>query len=139
MRLILPAGFLMVLLVLLSGCLQSPPVSPVTTQQTGTITIPGVAEPSMPVSSRRIVNLTAEKTTDSVIVRVDGGKDAGSLASLAVRISNYDGTSIQRTLPSPSPGKTYTIQYYRLANADTINIIGTFSDGYQQTLLITSL
>jgi hypothetical protein len=130
----------MVLFVLLSGCLQSPPVSPVTPQQTGTVVIVGdIPEPAVSVASRRIVNLTAEKTTDSVVVRVDGGKDVGGLSSLSVRISNYDGTSVQRTLPSPSAGKTYTIQYYRMANADTINIIGTFSDGYQQTLLITSL
>jgi hypothetical protein len=85
------------------------------------------------------VNVTAEKTIDSVVIRVDGGRDAGALTSLAVHINNYDGTSVQRTIPAPGIGKPYSIQYFQNANARTINIIGTFSDGFQQTLLITSL
>jgi hypothetical protein len=85
------------------------------------------------------VNVTAEKTPDSVVIRVSGGKDAGALTSLSVHINNYDGTSVQRSIPAPAIGKPYSIQYFRNANARTANIVGTFSDGYQQTLLITSL
>jgi len=86
-----------------------------------------------------MVNISAEKMTDSVVISVDGGPDAGALASLVVRINNYDGTSVQRTLPSPEIGRQYRIQYFRTANAANVNIIGTFSDGYQQTLLMTSV
>jgi hypothetical protein len=35
-------------------------------------------------------------------------------------------------------GNPYKIQYFRIANVANVNIIGTFSDGYQQTLLMTS-
>ena len=83
--------------------------------------------------------MSAEQTLDSVIIRVDGGSDAKSLISLNIRLTNRDGTTIQRTIVSPVTGKPYTIQYYRIANAANANIIGTFSDGYQQTLLMTSL
>jgi len=85
------------------------------------------------------VNVSAEKMADRVVISVDGGNDAGALTSLAVRINNYDGTSVQRTLQSPEIGKQYSIQYFRTANAANVNIIGTFSDGYQQTLLMTSV
>lgn len=83
--------------------------------------------------------MSAEQTLDSVIIRVDGGNDAKSLASLNVRITNRDGTTIQRTIPTPVVGNPYTIQYYRIANAATVNIVGTFTDGFQQTLLMTSV
>lgn len=139
MRLILPAGCLLVLFALMCGCIQSSPAAPVTPRETGTVMIADITEPTVFVPDRRIVNITAEKRTDSVVIRVEGGKDAGSLAALSVRISNYDGTSVQRTIPSPATNRTYTIQYYRTANAANINIVGTFSDGYQQTLLLTSL
>jgi hypothetical protein len=86
-----------------------------------------------------VVNVTAEKTLDSVVIRVDGGRDAGALTSLSVHINNYDGTSVQRTIPAPGIGRVYSIQYFQNANAKTANIIGTFSDGFQQTLLITTL
>lgn len=139
MRLILPAGCLLVLIALMCGCIQSSPAVPVTPRETGTVMIVDITEPTVFVPDRRIVNVTAEKMTDSVVIRVEGGKDAGALAALSVRIANYDGTSVQRTIPSPAAGRTYTIQYYRTANAANINIVGTFSDGYQQTLLLTSL
>jgi len=83
--------------------------------------------------------MSAEQTLDSVIIRVDGGNDAKSLTSLNVRITNRDGTTIQRTIPTPVVGNPYTIQYYRIANAATVNIVGTFADGFQQTLLMTSV
>lgn len=139
MRSILPAGCLLVVVVLMCGCIQSPPAAPAVPQQTGTVTVLEITDTTAPVTARRMVNITAEKMTDSVVVRVDGGKDAGSLSSLSVRITNYDGTSVHRTIPSPAPGRTYTIQYYRNANAANINVVGTFSDGFQQTLLMTSL
>ena len=85
------------------------------------------------------VNVTARETANTVVIRVEGGKDAVSLSSLNVRITNLDGSVIQRTIPNPVTGESYRIEYYRTANAATVNIIGTFSDGFQQTLLLTSV
>jgi hypothetical protein len=85
------------------------------------------------------VIITAMETTNEVVIQVQGGKDAAALTSLNIRITNYDGTTIQRTVLSPEIGKPYSIQYFRNANADRVNIVGTFSDGFQQTLLLTSL
>jgi hypothetical protein len=139
MRMILPAGCLLVVIMLMSGCIQSPPVAPVTPQQTGTVTVVDLPDTTVTEPSRRVVTVTAEKMIDRVDIRVQGGKDAADLSSLSVRIKNYDGTSVQRNIPSPEPGRTYSIQYFRNANAANINIVGTFSDGYQQTLLMNSL
>ncbi|OPX62269.1 MULTISPECIES: hypothetical protein [unclassified Methanoregula] len=140
MRLILPAGCFLVLVVLMCGCIQSSPATPVIPQQTGTVTVLEIPDTTVPVTpARRVVNISAEKMPESVVVHIGGGKDAGSLASLSVRITNYDGTSVHRTIPSPAAGRSYTIQYFRNANAANINIVGTFSDGFQQTLLMTSL
>jgi len=139
MRLIVPVGCFLVLFVLMSGCIQSPSAAPVTPQQTGTVTVLDVPDTTVTEPSRRVVTVTAEKMTDRVDIQVQGGKDAGTLTSLSVRIRNYDGTSVQRNIQSPETGRTYSIQYFRNANAANINIVGTFSDGYQQTLLMTSL
>lgn len=139
MRLILPAGCFLVVFLLMSGCIQSPSAAPATPQQTGTVTVVDIPETTVNEPSRRVVTVTAEKITDRVDIQVQGGKDAGALTSLSVRIRNYDGTSVQRVIPSPEAGRTYSIQYFRNANAANINIVGTFSDGYQQTLLMNSL
>jgi hypothetical protein len=138
MRWILPVGCLLFLIVIFCGCIQSPPSAPATPAPTAgaVVLLPDTTATQHP---RMAVNVSAEKMTDSVVISVDGGNDAGALTSLAIRINNYDGTSVQRTLQSPGIGKPYRIQYYRTANAANINIIGTFSDGYQQTLLMTSV
>jgi hypothetical protein len=129
---------LLFLIVILCGCIQSPPAvqsTPVPTAGVVVMLPDTTATPHV----RMIVDITAEKTLDSVVIRVNGGNDAGALTSLAVRINNYDGTSVLRTIQSPEIGRPYRIQYFRNANAANVNIIGTFSDGYQQTLLMTSL
>jgi hypothetical protein len=128
----------LLLTITLCGCIQSPAAAPdIPVQAAGADTLlpATTATPHLPMA----VNVSAEKTIDSVVIRVDGGRDAGALTSLSIHINNYDGTSVQRTIPAPGIGMPYSIQYYRNANARTANIVGTFSDGYQQTLLITSL
>lgn len=139
MRLLLRMGCILVLIVLACGCIQSPSAPPITPAETRVV--PVIIPPDTIVTQhpRMAVNVSAEQTLDSVIIRVDGGTDARSLTSLIVRITNRDGTQIQRTIPSPAAGTPYTIQYYRIANAANANIVGTFADGYQQTLLMTSL
>jgi hypothetical protein len=138
MRWILPVVCLLFLMVILCGCIQSPSVVPPTPEPAAEIvaTLPDTTATPHPAMA---VTMSAEQTLDSVIIRVDGGNDAKSLTSLNVRITNRDGTTIQRTIPTPVVGNPYTIQYYRIANAATVNIVGTFADGFQQTLLMTSV
>lgn len=138
MRWILPVGCILFLLVIFCGCIQSPPAGPATPVQTpgDVVLVPDTTVTQHPPMA---VNVSAEKTADSVVIRVDGGNNAGSLTSLEVRINNYDGTSVQRSIPAPEVGRPYSIQYFRTANAATVNVVGTFSDGFQQTLLITSV
>jgi hypothetical protein len=138
MRWILPVGCLLFLMVILCGCIQSPSVVTATPVPTAGVVVM-LPDTTATPHLRMVVNITAEMIPDSVVIRVDGGKDAAALTSLNIRIDNQDGTTIQRTIPSPEIGRTYSIQYFRNANADRVNIIGTFSDGYQQTLLMTSL
>lgn len=139
MRSILPAGCFLVLMVIMCGCMQSPPGVSVTPKDTGGVQVSLIPDTTATVHPVMAVNVTAEKTQGSVIIQLDGGRDAVSLTSLNVRITNYDGTIVQRTIPSPETGKPYEIAYRGYSNAAKINIVGTFSDGYQQTLLMTSL
>ena len=138
MRWILLPGCLLFLMVMYCGCIQSSAPAPATPLPAAgaDAMIPATTATPHPLM---VVNVTAEQTTDSVIIRVEGGRDAGALTSLSVHLTNYDGTSVQRTIAAPAVGKPYSIQYFQNANAKTANIIGTFSDGFQQTLLLTSL
>jgi hypothetical protein len=139
MRWILPVGCVLVLTAIICGCIQSPAAVPATPVPTGGISPVTLTSTTATPHPRMVVNISAEQTATSVIILVDGGADAESLSSLNVRITNRDGSPIQRTITAPVVGKPYEIQYYRVANAANANIVGTFSDGYQQTLLMTSL
>jgi hypothetical protein len=139
MRSILPAVYVLLLSVLVCGCIQSPSVPPVTPAETSGVSVfilPDTTATEHP--PHMAVNITATETATEVVIQVDGGNDAAALTSLNIRITNQDGTTIQRTIQSPVVGNPYKIQYFRIANAANVNIIGTFSDGYQQTLLMTS-
>jgi hypothetical protein len=138
MRSILPAGCFLVLMVIICGCIQSPP-APLVTPTPAAVPVVTLPDTTVTGHLRTAVNVTAEKTQGSVIIRLDGGVDAASLTSLNVRITNYDGNVVQRTIAYPEIGKPYEIPYRGYSNAAKINIIGTFSDGYQQTLLMTDL
>lgn len=137
MRWILPLVCLVIGFLILCGCIQSAPApqKPVPLP-TASVTVPDTTPtPHLPA----VVNITARRTQDSVLIRVEGGSDAAALTALSVRIMNFDGSTVQRTIPAPETGKDYSIQYFRTANARTVNVVGTFADGYQQTLLLSSL
>ncbi len=128
---------LVVLAVLFSGCSQCPPCpAPVPVPPPGTTPVTGTMTGPHPVMHVRV---TATETQDSVIIRVVGGRDAALLSALNVRIDNFDDSVIERTIPSPAVGEPYRIGYYHMANAETVNVVGAFSDGFQQTLLLTSV
>ncbi len=137
MRWILPAGCFLVLTVIMCGCIQSPSTAQGTPAPTGAVVI--LPDTTATQHPRMAVDITATETAKEVEIKVNGGKDAAALTSIKVHITNYDDTTVDRTIQSPEIGKPYSIQYYRNANADRVNIVGTFSDGYQQTLLMTSL
>jgi hypothetical protein len=139
MRLILPVGCILVLTVLACGCIQSHPAQPVTPAETSGVTVLVPTDTTILPHPRMAVNITAEENANSVIILVAGGNDTAALSSINVRITNLDGTTVQRVIQSPVVGRPYSIQYYRYANAANVNIVGTFSDGFQQTLLMTSV
>lgn len=136
MRWILFGSSLLVLAMIVCGCIQYPPGSPATPAPTG-ISVVTIGEVQTTPHPAMDVTVTARKTADSVVIRIGDCKDTASLTSLNVRVTNYDGTTIQRTLANPVAGEEYTIRYLHTANAATVNIIGTFSDGFQQTLLLS--
>jgi hypothetical protein len=124
---------------MICGCIQFPAASPATPAPSGGLEVVTHTLTTVPPHRPMEVNVTARETANNVVIMVEGGKDAAFLSSLNVRITNFDGTVIQRTIANPVIGESYSIAYYRTANAATINIIGTFSDGFQQTLLLNSV
>jgi len=138
MQWIVPAGSILFLFMLSCGCIQFPAAAPaIPAPDDGITNYP--ADTTATPKPLREVSITATKMATEVIVLVNGGKDAATLASMDIRITNYDGTINTRIISHPEIGKPYTFTYRGNANAARINIIGTFSDGYQQTLLMTSL
>jgi hypothetical protein len=91
----------------------------------------------MPVTPHPVesVNVTAIQTRTQVNITYNGGPDAADLQSIAILISNYDNTQVPRTIMNPVVGATYSFTYRGVANAKWVNIVGTFQDGYQQTVL----
>jgi hypothetical protein len=139
MQWIVPVGCILFLFMLSCGCIQFPPAAPVTPAGGSGVTVEYPTDTIATPEPLRQVNITATKTVTEVIVLVNGGKNAATLASMDIRITNYDGTVNTRTVSPVVIGKPYTFTYRGNANAARINIIGTFSDGYQQTLLMTFL
>lgn len=124
-------AILLLLFVSSCGCLQpsSPaaqPATPLTTVVPGAPTDPGPKQISMSVWT----------TDSSVVVRYDGGRDAAALSMFRVQIDNRDGKIIKTPIYSPEIGKEYPFRYVGIANPNTINIIGVFNDGTEQTVLI---
>jgi hypothetical protein len=134
MQWIVPVGCVLFLFMLSCGCIQSPaaPVSPVPAGVVGDLSADKAATPE----PLREVNITATKVDPEVIVLVNGGKDAAALASMDIRITNYDGTVTTRVITPVVTGKPYIFTYRGNANAARINIVGTFSNGSKQTLLM---
>ena len=121
-----------ILLVAASGCLQPSPVNTPPAE----IAIYTTPVPITPVTPHPVeyVNFTAIQTQTQVNITYNGGPDAANLQSIAILITNHDGTQVQRTIMNPVVGATYSFTYRGTANAARVNIIGTFQDGYQQTV-----
>lgn len=125
---------LVLLLVFASGCTQPAPLTtPATTP------MPPPATP-VPVTTTAIaeksLTFDVSKTQKTVNITYTGGPDAGGLVALKVRIDNQDLDDFERTVLTPSPGESIVFTYQGLATPITANIIGTWENGYQQTVLM---
>ncbi|MDD5143909.1 hypothetical protein [Methanoregula sp.] len=126
--------FLVLLLVFASGCTQPAP-------QTSSATTP-IPPPATPVPvtttgiAEKSLTFDVSKTQKTVNITYTGGPDAEGLVALKVRIDNQDIDDFERTVLTPVPGESIIFTYQGLANPVTANIIGTWKDGYQQTVLI---
>ena len=119
MRLILPAGCLLVLIVLVCGCTQSPSGAPVTAAATSSVPDPVLPGTAVTPHPRMAVNVTAEQTASEVIVQVTGGADAASLTFLNIRITNHDGSLNLQTISSPETGKPVPVPVPRVCQCST--------------------
>lgn len=120
------------LIILVSGCIQPAP------QPASTVTsVPlPITSPTRDPDIPRQVNFTATKAGSFVNVTYEGGPDAADLVSLNIRINNQNGQNVQRTITYPVIGSPYVFTYKGVADANVVNIVGTFSDGFQQTVLM---
>lgn len=128
------AIFLILLLVMATGCLQpgAPQTTPtVTLQQVSVVTSPVVATT---VTEKQLVfNVT--KSAKAVTIVLEGG-DTSDLVALDVLITNQDSSKIKQTITGPVVGFPYIFTYMGLADPTVVNIVGTFEGGYQQTVLM---
>ncbi len=125
--------FCILLLVFTCGCTQPAETAPVTPA----VQITASPEPvAVPTDTQRSLNFTVTKTEKTVTITYEGGANAADLTALKIRIDNQDSSDIDRMFLDPVPGTSYPFMYMGLADPVTANIIGTWNDGYQQTVLL---
>ena len=120
------------LLILICGCLQpSPEPVTVVTPVPDATTVP-TRDPAVP----RQVDFGVTEAGPYLNITITGGADAADMVAMNIRINNQNGQNVQRTITSPVIGSPYTFTYRGVADANVVNIVGTFSDGFQQTVLM---
>ncbi len=125
--------FCILLLIFTCGCTQPAEPAPVTPA----VQVTGPPEPvAVSPDTQRSLNFTVTKTEKTVTITYEGGANAADLVALKIRIDNQDSSDIDRTIHNPVPGTSYPFTYMGLADPVTANIIGTWNDGYQQTVLL---
>jgi hypothetical protein len=83
------------------------------------------------------INMSAWQTKTDVFVQYNGGANAADLASLNIRIVSQSGFVESRVINAPVPNTTWQFTYIGNSNANRVNVVGTFKDGSQQTVLFT--
>lgn len=129
---------LLVPALLVAGCTQSfTSAKPAITQSVEVIT-PATPFPTTPgvVAGQMQINMTAEQSGNDVIVQYNGGPDAASLVSLNITIYNDNGQVVTRTMDNPQPGDVYTFPYIGIPDPNNVDVVGTFTGGVQQTVLL---
>ncbi|WAC04725.1 MAG: hypothetical protein OS112_09735 [Methanoregula sp.] len=119
-------------LLLSCGCTQSPPAPPTPAPAADSTAPAATAVEAGP----KQINFTVWKAEHDVVMRYDGGRDAAELSMLKVQIDNRDGKIVKTPIYSPEIGKEYLFPYVGIVNPNTINIIGVFKDGTEQTVLL---
>ncbi|MFA6332699.1 MAG: hypothetical protein WCX22_07105 [Methanoregula sp.] len=122
-----------VVLVITCGCTQPAPPPVVTTLPPTQETLPPTVTTT---DTEKSLNFTVTSSTTMVNVTYNGGPDAADLQSLYIRVDNRAGSYNERTIVDPAPGSSYSFVYRGVSDASRINIVGTFSGGYQQTVLM---
>ncbi|WP_292371167.1 hypothetical protein [Methanoregula sp. UBA64] len=139
MRWILVTGFL-VLAILVAGCTQNSavPVTPTITQSVDLIT-PTATPTAVIADGMMQINVTAKQSGHNVIVTYNGGASAASLTALKITIYDQNGQIVTRTMENPQPGDVYTFPYEGVPDPSNVDVIGIFTGGVQQTVLMTNL
>ncbi|HNX17803.1 MAG TPA: hypothetical protein PKM50_05700 [Methanoregula sp.] len=142
--------FLLALIIpalLIAGCTQSnsSPVTPAITQSVDVITVPTTPSAyvltTVPViaDGQMQINVTTWQRNHDVLVQYNGGADAAELTALDITINNYNGQKVSRVMESPQPGDVYTFTYMGTPDPDNIDVIGVFTGGVEQTVLLTNV
>jgi hypothetical protein len=118
--------------LLACGCMEAPSPAPAATPAP----LPASIPPSPTAAGPKEINLTAWQGEHDVVLRYNGGRDAASLTVLKVQIDNRDGRNVKTNLYSPEIGKEYRFPYIGVVNPNTINVIGVFDDGTEQTVMM---
>jgi hypothetical protein len=87
-------------------------------------------------AEQKPTDVTAWKTDTSVIVQYNGGSNAANLVALKVQIDNQNGQVVKRDFLSPAIGQQYEFPYQGMVDVRTVNVIATYRDGTQQTVLM---
>jgi hypothetical protein len=133
MRILGPVTLLLILVVVLfSGCLQSPAPAPAPAPAAPA---PSTVAPAAAEPEPRQINVTAWETETNVILRYDGGKDADKLYMFRVQIDNRDGKIVKTPIYKPEVGRQYDFAYIGIPNPNTMNVVAVFNDGSEQTVL----
>ena len=135
MRCVYWTSVLVLILVITCGCLQPAPAA-ITPVQSPTVPVTLPTAVTTTPDAEKQVNFTVTESKTMVNVTYEGGPDAADLQSINIRIMNQDDTQFERTVDNPAVRIPYIFTYRGNANARYVNIIGTFTNGYQQTVLM---
>ncbi|PKL63889.1 MAG: hypothetical protein CVV32_11815 [Methanomicrobiales archaeon HGW-Methanomicrobiales-3] len=120
------------LLILICGCLQPSPQSVTVATPVPDATPVPTRDPAVP----RQVDFAVTEAGPYLNITITGGADAADMVAMNIRITNQNSQNVQRTITSPVIGSPYIFTYRGVADASVVNIVGTFSDGFQQTVLM---
>jgi len=140
MRRILCCSLVLLFAILVCGCTQpaaQPPVVTVTPTATPVptqVTLPPATAATATVQKH--LNFTVSTTDHELIIRYNGGPDAADVTALKVRVDNHNSQDIELTIAYPVIGKEYPFAYKGIPDPNVVNIVGVFTGGYEQTVLM---
>ncbi|MFA6333747.1 MAG: hypothetical protein WCX22_12415 [Methanoregula sp.] len=127
--------------LIVAGCTSSSSGTPVPTASVVILTTPPTLQTPAPViaDGQMQINVTTWQSGNDVNIQYNGGASAAYLTSLTITINNQNGQVVTRTMDSPTPGDVYTFPYIGTPDADNVDVIGVFTGGVQQTVLLTNV